>query len=212
MKRLKKSMIILMAAIFVFTLSISAALAGSFEKPETDPPHGLAVQENAPGLKLVGPMSVEYNNFVSTYELVTLENEEESYCNNEVLLSEEGDARVTVRLQRNDNDIHSYYTEANAIDMLADPSVDQGIITEKLRCRILKDFFGIQGYLGCLNSSIEIKLKSVKNFANMDAKTSFTGDPAACTPSIEELDPDDGCRQYCEGSKFYILDVELAVK
>ena len=91
---------------------------GGLEQPPGEPPHGTAVQDDAPGTKLTGEILVEFYNIQSNAN---------------------ANARFLLRLRKG-KDFQVFYDEAFVTDFTS-PSIVQTAITTELRPAVLARFF-----------------------------------------------------------------------
>lgn len=112
-----KSLIKLM----VLGLFVGGALVfagGGLEEPPGEPPHGVAVQSDAPGTKLNGEIFIEFYN---------------------IQASGAADVRFILRLRKG-SDFEVFYDEASVTDFTS-PTIVQTAITNALTQDVLDRFF-----------------------------------------------------------------------
>jgi hypothetical protein len=164
MKRITMTVVISVVVVFVVTLLSPMAFAATAkEQPTGEPPFGVAIQSDAQGTKLNGAVLIEYYNF--------------RQVDGQLL----ADARIVLRLRKG-SVFKTFFGEETDIDT-NDPAGNQQTITETMYLQIINEFF--EG-----DTSLEITLKSLEEFGDVDAYT-------ALTPG---------------GSSFVLSDLIIAVK
>jgi hypothetical protein len=116
----EKFMKSLMKFVFPLLLAGSALVfaGGGLEEPPGEPPHGVAVQSDAPGTKLNGEIMIEFYNIQSNGN---------------------ANARFLLRLRKG-NDFAMFYDEAFVTDFTS-PTVVQTAIANALTQDVLNRFF-----------------------------------------------------------------------
>jgi len=113
MKSLMKSLLLLFLAGSALVFA-----GGGLEEPPGEPPHGVAVQSDAPGTKLTGEIMIEFWN---------------------IQPNANANARFLLRLRKG-NDFAMFYDEASVTDFTS-PTVVQRAITNALAQDVLNRFF-----------------------------------------------------------------------
>ena len=143
MKRFSKILVVSMAILFIL-VPVAFAGSGSPENPSGDPPHGLAIQRDAQGVKLVGVIFVEY---YGAYRC------EPRNCAN---------ARIMMRLRKGAQlQPVSGHVEGVLVNNAADL---QRAIKEEMAGDILSAFQ--------INGTLNITLKSLDEFVGADDEAS----------------------------------------
>jgi hypothetical protein len=189
-----KTVLMCMTVIFVVTIfgSLSFAGSGSPDTPPGVPPYGVAIQSDAAGTKLSGVISIEYG--YGGYS-----------CGDTLCY----DSRILVRLKKG-KETRTFYAEADALP--ADPALQQGVITNLLKGKILNEFFG--------GKELTITLTSLGEFKFVPGTVECAINPnpvcstASCLsdPANDPFDPH--CCQAIPAchDEYIMADVTLAVK
>lgn len=210
MKTFTKTILIFLAVLFTAGLYGSAAFAvTSLEKPPGEPPHGLAISEDAAGTKLYGVLIIEFYDYDTQFDVA-------------------GGARVVIRL-RQGNILQTFFKHvAGPLNgIISNPAFIQETIQGEIAPDILSEFFP--------GEDLTLTVKNMEEFDDVDANSivirDVPGDMGTvfeckketyyleghenCVNGIDDdndglvdlYDPD--CAKI---SFFLVTDIELAVK
>jgi hypothetical protein len=210
MKFFTKAIVIFLAVFFTAGLYGSAAFAvTSLEKPPGEPPHGVAIQDDAAGTKLYGVLVIEFYNYDTQFDIA-------------------GGARVVLRL-RQGNILQTFFKHVPGPleGIISNPGFIQETIQNQIAPDILNEFFP--------GEDLTITVKNMEEFDDVDAnsiiirdvpgnvgnsveikkKTYYLEEHENCANGVDDdndglvdiYDPD--CAKI---SFFVVTDIELAVK
>jgi len=123
---------------------------GGLEQPPGEPPHGVAVQSDAPGTKLGGEIFVEFYN---------------------IQLNGSANARFVLRLRKG-SDFAVFYDEAFVSDFTS-PSVVQTVIMTEMVPQVVDRFFGNNNGIFTDDGTHDVRLKSLEEFGKLDTPTTI---------------------------------------
>jgi len=200
--------VICLAVLFSVGLSGTAQSGTTgYEKPEGDPPQGLAIQQDAQGVKLYGVISVEFYNF-----------------DNDVA----GGARVVLRLRKG-NILHTFFKHIiGPLEGLSeDPDTIREIIQNAMAPDVLNEFFP--------GEEVAITVKNVQEYDDVTANSiiirdnpSDMGNAFECKKETYYLEQHENCANGVDNDNdglvgiwdpdcakitfIVVADIELAVK
>jgi len=151
MNSFKKAIVICLAVLFSVGLYGTANSGPTgYEKPEGDPPHGLAIQDDAKGIKLVGVVFVEFYNYDPDED-------------------EAGGARVVLRLRKG-NTLSTFFTHVPGPipDIAQSPALIQDTIQNQMASDVLDKFFS--------GEEVGIKVKTLTEFDDVEANNIIVPD------------------------------------
>ncbi|MFC1788405.1 hypothetical protein ACFLZE_00640 [Thermodesulfobacteriota bacterium] len=151
MNSFKKAIVICLAVLFSVGL-YGTAISGTtgYEKPEGDPPHGLAIQSDAQGVKLYGVVFVEFYNYDPENDIA-------------------GGARVVLRLRKS-NTLNTFFTHVPGPipDIAQNPALIQEIIHNGMAPDVLDKFFP--------GEELGITVKTLTEFDDVEANNIIVPD------------------------------------
>lgn len=204
-----KTMVTCLAVLFIAGLFCSATYAAtSLEKPPGEPPQGVAIQDDAQGIKVYGVAVLEFYNYDSQADVA-------------------GGARVVLRLRKG-NILETFFKHVSGplADVINNPEFIQTTILDEVAPDILTKFFP--------GEDVALTVKNMGDFDDVDANSIFirdTGDVGNtvkcgkndyyleshedCTNGVDD-DNDGYIDAYdsdCAKISFFIVtDIEFAVK
>ena len=210
MKSFTRAIVICLAVLFSVGLYGTAESGTTgYEKPEGDPPHGLAIQDDAQGVKLYGVVFVEFYDYDPKADIA-------------------GGARVVLRLRKSNTlNIFFEHFPGPHSGIAQDPSVIQELIQNGMAPEVLDKFFP--------GEEVGITVKTLDEFDDVEANNiivrdvpGYVGNSVKCGKNTYFLEEHENCANEvdddndgiddvwdkdCAKITFIVVaDIELAVK